>query len=195
MSIYKLVKLADELDRIGLHYEASTIDIIIRLATADIEQNVRRFFTEVVKRLTSALHDQKNPMDPRSYDVIINILESALISGRYSAQTISPETMQYVGDVELGMVDGILALEDDLMEIIDYIRKEKDPAKLETLKNDRKSMSNKLQSLKEKIRQIMNGLRVDDIDKFNKMIAYMDKRRQQRGESIRGIPAFGLEHI
>lgn len=195
MSIYTLVKLADQLDKSGLHYEASTIDIIIRLATADIEANVRRFFTEVVKRLTSALQDQKNPMDPRSYDVIINILESVLISGRYVAQTVGPETMKYVGDVELGMVDGILALEDDLMEIIDDIRKEKDPAKLETLKKDQKSMYNKLNSLKERTTQILNGLRADDMEKFNKMIEYMNKRRQQRGESIRGIPAFGLEHI
>jgi hypothetical protein len=195
MSTYKFVRLADDLDKMGLHYEAATVDLIIKISTTDIAPPIRRFFTEVIKRLANALHDPGNKMDPKSYDIIVNILESVLTSGRYTAQTIGPETMQYIGDVELGMVDGILALEDDLMKIIDYIRKEKDPEKLETLKRDQVSMSAKLKELKEKIKKIVYGHRAEDVKKLNKMVDYMDKRRQQRGESIRGIPAFGLEHV
>jgi FtsZ-binding cell division protein ZapB len=179
-TIDKLIRIADALDSTGFKKEANMIDNLIR-KTADNNNVIHDFVADLIMAFkdTAAKQNIFPTINEKSLPEILQVISDTLEKKAYNAGVSGLEILKQLENPVRQIVDGILALEDDIPKVLKDISESKDELEKKSLESEYQSIRMQLGNLRKRVDELKNGRRTQDIQQYKELQDYAKSRGRE----------------
>ena len=179
-ALERLIKVANTLDKLGMHEYANQIDLII-LAGGQRSRAVDDFII-TLKRAYENVAKHANVMptiNDKSLPEILRVIDILAEHGNFTGPDVSAETVKGLEDESNTAVESMMELERSISELSSAIDTEKDPMKKQELQRNLEHNRKKLGEIQATVDTWRNGRRKGDTEKYQRWEKLWKERKNK----------------